>query len=392
MLSNPCPIPPASDLPDFDGVGGCDNCPVFNPGQEDSDGDLAGDACDTCTDTDGDGGGNPGFPANLCPLDLCPGNPGPNTDGDGDGVGDVCDNCVAIANPSQADGDFDLLGDACDPCTDLDGDGFGVVGDTCGVDNCRLSFNPTQADGDADGVGDACDNCVTIANPGQQDPDADSLGTACDNCPIDANVGQGDGDSDAVGDACDICTAGVSMTKAQLKLEQAAGAGRPTTSCRRRADLSFHGPTLPLPPLAVHTLGMRLQIVDVGAGGTILLDHTIPGGVVPNACGPKDGWKSQRAAHQREVRDQDGRHSGALHPGLGARHQPGAGAGQDRQGKGAKFKIKGKNGTYAPAVGPFRMTVVLGGPAESSGGQCAQHTFPAPSCVTGGGGKQIKCK
>jgi len=51
--------------------------------------------------------------------------------------------------------------------------------------------------------------------------------------------------------------------------------------------------------------------------------------------------------------------------------------------KGAKFKVKGKNGTYAPAVGPFRMTVVLGGFVEGAAGRCAQHTFSAPNCVTG---------
>jgi len=51
----------------------------------------------------------------------------------------------------------------------------------------------------------------------------------------------------------------------------------------------------------------------------------------------------------------------------------------------------GKNGTYVPAVGPFRMAVVLGGPSEAAAGQCAEHTFPAPNCVVGGGGKQIKC-
>jgi len=51
----------------------------------------------------------------------------------------------------------------------------------------------------------------------------------------------------------------------------------------------------------------------------------------------------------------------------------------------------GKNGTYVPAVGPFRMAVVLGGPSEAAPGQCAEHTFPARNCVVGGGGKQIKC-
>ena len=48
--------------------------------------------------------------------------------------------------------------------------------------------------------------------------------------------------------------------------------------------------------------------------------------------------------------------------------------------KGGKFKVKGKNGTYAPATGPFRITVVLGGPAESLAGQCAEHTFAPADC------------
>ena len=46
---------------------------------------------------------------------------------------------------------------------------------------------------------------------------------------------------------------------------------------------------------------------------------------------------------------------------------------------------------YAPVVGPFRMTVVLGGPGEAAGGQCGDHTFPALNCILSGG-KTLKCK
>jgi len=69
-----------------------DNCTfVHNPDQEDYDEDGEGDVCDTCTDKDGDGFGDPGFPENICALDNCP----------------------DTANPSQADADSDGVGDAC---------------------------------------------------------------------------------------------------------------------------------------------------------------------------------------------------------------------------------------------------------------------------------------
>jgi hypothetical protein len=83
-----------------------DNCPlVYNPDQEDADGDDVGDSCDTCTDTDSDGYGDLGFPANTCDLDNCPSvyNPG-QEDADGDNIGDSCDICPD-----------DFGTDCCDP-------------------------------------------------------------------------------------------------------------------------------------------------------------------------------------------------------------------------------------------------------------------------------------
>ena len=50
-----------------------DNCPEdINPDQADADADGTGDACDVCTDTDGDGYGDPNYPQNTCDDDNCP--------------------------------------------------------------------------------------------------------------------------------------------------------------------------------------------------------------------------------------------------------------------------------------------------------------------------------
>ena len=105
-----------------------DNCPdVYNPSQSNADGDAFGDACDPCTDTDGDGYGNPGYAANTCHDDNCPLEPNPEQYDflDHDGVGDECDNCVFIFNPDQIDSDGDGKGDACDCCEGRVGDANG---------------------------------------------------------------------------------------------------------------------------------------------------------------------------------------------------------------------------------------------------------------------------
>jgi hypothetical protein len=144
-----------------------DNCPdVSNPGQEDSDGDGSGDACD---DT-------------------------PTGDDDGDGVDNGEDNCVDVANPNQQDTDGDGVGDACDDTPTGDDDGDGVDN---ADDNCPDVSNPLQQDTDGDGKGDACDSTPNGDN------DGDGVDNNTDNCVDIANSAQLDSDGDGIGDVCD---------------------------------------------------------------------------------------------------------------------------------------------------------------------------------------------
>jgi hypothetical protein len=202
---------------------GPDNCTlVYNPGQENTDGDVIHVYADSKEVISGIPTGNyinyvvniSGDACDPCPLD-------PQNDIDSDGLCSDEDNCPAVYNPGQENEDEDEFGDICDEypvgnypaifpnvnCNDMpDADeltcqgqlvSLGVLScsalvpevpcghyvdttvgaNTAAVCNASLA---TLLDLDNDGLGNSCDNCDSVANPDQRDDDNDGTGNACE--------------------------------------------------------------------------------------------------------------------------------------------------------------------------------------------------------------------
>ncbi len=180
------------------------------------------------------------------------------------------------------------------------------------------------------------------------------------------------------------------MTKAQLKIGRLlAPAG--DEQLQAQGILSFPG-ALPLGALAVHQTEMRVEIVDLGRDGAPVLNQVLPGGLVPNGCGPKDGWKVNGASTSAKFATKTNSVPASYTPGSAGGIVQAQAQDKTAKSKGATFKIQGKNGSYAPAVGPFRMTVVLGDSPAGLNRQCATHTFAAADCTLDKKGKTLKCK
>jgi hypothetical protein len=153
-----------------------DNCPQTpNPDQSDADSDGAGDVCDECTDTDGDGYGDPGYPANTCSPDNCPNEYNADqADPDQDGVGTLCDNCPGVYNPDQLDSDHDNTGDACETCcVGRTGDVNGEGGDEPTIGDISTLIDALFISGSADPL--SCLTEADINQSGGPDPVFDDI-------------------------------------------------------------------------------------------------------------------------------------------------------------------------------------------------------------------------
>jgi YVTN family beta-propeller protein len=205
--------------------------------------------------------------------------------------------------------------------------------------------------------------------PPAGDGDGDGVADPLDNCPNDANANQHDADNDGLGDVCDPCTSPAPIVKPKLSLAKlAAPAGDET--------LTFSGKaTVPVSP-AIDPAGNGVRVLLTAAGGTSVLDVTVPGGL--NWLAHPTSWSYRNK----------GGFSGITKVSIKTSPKtPGT----------LKIAIKGAHATLAvtPADLPLTATVVIDVPMATTG-QCAAETFtgpkPIPACAFNKKQTALRCK
>jgi murein DD-endopeptidase MepM/ murein hydrolase activator NlpD len=191
------------------------------------------------------------------------------------------------------------------------------------------------------------------------------------------------------GVGCGTCPDGVATDKAKLKFTRFGLNG--FEKIQIKGIGAFPG-NLPTPPLNVASAGMRIEVTDLGASGTVILDHTIPGGQAPNICGSKDGWQGDSSATSQKYRTDTDSVPSACVEGSGRGVSKALVKDMTDRLKGVRHKISGKEGAWGPIVGPLRLVVTYGGTAEAAAGQCTVHSFAPDECALNGSGTSIKCK
>ena len=157
------------DIPDA-----IDNCPdLYNPDQADSDGDGEGDACDGCTDLDGDGYCAPGEFEDECV---------PDSDID-------CDDGDATVYPGAEEIWYDGIDSDCSCSSDFDQDGDGADSEEYGgldCDDSDGSVGPAVDEIWYDGFDQNCDDACDYDRDGDTCPSADHYEAAAadDSCDV----------------------------------------------------------------------------------------------------------------------------------------------------------------------------------------------------------------
>ncbi|HEV7731145.1 MAG TPA: glycosyl hydrolase family 8 [Candidatus Binatia bacterium] len=166
-----------------------------------------------------------------------------------------------------------------------------------------------------------------------------------------------------VPDGTPLCTAGGTLAETQLRLQKLGGTAGDESL--KLSGTVFFAQGIPVPgPLSV---GARVVIEDLGAGGATVFDVTVPS-LAAGTCSTRDGWKvTPKMALYRNK-------SGAADP-------PACTAGSAQGLVKLKLAPQGthdvavqvitKRSTLGTVAGPLRTTVVLGDtPAAGAAGQC----------------------